>query len=601
MKKIFALFFFSLSALSSATTYYLSPEGNDLLGNGSIENPWFTLNKAWAIISAGDTIYMRGGTYVLNSPQILTGKNGTAGKFINVWAYSGENPILTKSVLFNYTVYCGVYFKGNYCHFKKLEIKGYEQITANVWSGLRVEDSNNNIFELLNIHQNGHGCVITGNSDKNLVLNCDFHHNQDPLTPNKYDNADGLEICYIPSGVTNLVKGCRFWWNTDDGLDLWENDGFVSIDSCWSWNNGYIPDTFTPAGDGNGFKFGKTVTDHNNAILRTIRNCISFNNKGLGFDQNEALCGMELFNNTSYRNKINGFKFVYHEIICKVKNCISYENVMASVFTKASTLENNTFLFNGDNNTEHLISDDDFISRDETQLLMLREANGNLPSIDFMHLSSESDLIDKGVDVGLPYQGEAPDIGAFEAVVGDFHLNKLPVVTISFPTKGISFESPASITVNVEAYDPDGSISKVELYNGSKKLAEITVAPYSFTLKDLPAGSYDLKAVATDNLNASAASAALEVSVVAINENSEYFNLYPNPNNGHFTVDFTTLAEADIFTVTIVDLIGKTVYSEELSKDESTRQFDLSHLENGIYVLMISAKQILLTQKFIKG
>ena len=85
------------------------------------------------------------------------------------------------------------------------------------------------------------------------------------------------------------------------------------------------------------------------------------------------------------------------------------------------------------------------------------------------------------------------------------------------------------------------------------------------------------------------------------NEKSEYFNLYPNPNNGRFTVDFTSLADADIFTVTVVDLIGKTVYREELSKDESTRQFDLSHLKNGIYVLMISAKQILLTQKFIKG
>ncbi len=600
MKKIFALFFLSLSVLSSATTYYLSPDGNDLLGNGSIENPWFTLNKAWKVIAAGDTIYMRGGTYVLNSPQILTGKSGTDGKFIKVWAYSGENPILTKSALFNYTFYCGVYFKGNYCHFKGLEIKGYEQITENVWSGLRVEGSNNNIFELLNIHNNGHGCVITGNSDKNLVLNCDFHHNQDPLTPNKYNNADGLEICYIPSGVTNMVKGCRFWWNSDDGIDLWQNDGLVSIDSCWSWNNGYIPDTYTTAGNGNGFKLGLTTINHGTKLLRIIRNCVAYNNRARGFDQNNALCSMELYNNTAYLNGTNGYVFDYQEIFCKVKNCISYKNAIMPELSKSSVVEKNAFSDNNITTPESLLSDDNFNSLDGSQLMRTRKGDGSLPDIDFLNLKSGSNLIDAGIDVGLPYYGIAPEIGAFEVVVGDPHLNKLPVVTISFPTKGTSFESPATVTVNVEASDPDGLISKVELYNGSKKLAEMTVAPYSVTLKDLPAGSYNFKAVAIDNQNASAVSATLDVSVVAYNEKSEYFNLYPNPNDGRFTVDFTSLTDADSFTLTVVDLIGKTVYREELSKDESTRQFDLSHLKNGIYVLMISANQILLTQKFIK-
>ena len=70
-------------------------------------------------------------------------------------------------------------------------------------------------------------CEINGKSANNLVLNSDFHHNQDPLTSPKYENADGLEICYIPAGLTNTVKGCRFWNNSDDGIDLWQNDGAV--------------------------------------------------------------------------------------------------------------------------------------------------------------------------------------------------------------------------------------------------------------------------------------------------------------------------------------------------------------------------------------
>jgi hypothetical protein len=38
-----------------------------------------------------------------------------------------------------------------------------------------------------------------------------------------------------------------------------------------------------------------------------------------------------------------------------------------------------------------------------------------LPDVDFLHLASGSDLIDGGVDVGLDFDGSAPDLGAFES------------------------------------------------------------------------------------------------------------------------------------------------------------------------------------------
>ena len=43
-----------------------------------------------------------------------------------------------------------------------------------------------------------------------------------------------------------------------------------------------------------------------------------------------------------------------------------------------------------------------------------RGTDGSLPATNFMKLVSGSDLIDKGIDVGLPYNGSAPDLGAFE-------------------------------------------------------------------------------------------------------------------------------------------------------------------------------------------
>jgi hypothetical protein len=37
-----------------------------------------------------------------------------------------------------------------------------------------------------------------------------------------------------------------------------------------------------------------------------------------------------------------------------------------------------------------------------------------LPVLPFLHLTAQSPLIDKGTNVGLPYVGKAPDLGAFE-------------------------------------------------------------------------------------------------------------------------------------------------------------------------------------------
>jgi len=155
--------------------------------------------------------------------------------------------------------------------------------------------------------------------------------------------------------------------------------------------------------------------------------------------------------------------------------------------------------------------------------------------------------------------------------------------------------------VEVNASDPDGFISKVELFNGTVKIGERTSAPYSFTLKDLAKGNYSLKAVATDNLKAANTSATLDLKVTSYNEDREFFNLYPNPNDGRFTINFTSPLVSVNYTVTIVNLIGRTVYQEKLSKDDDVMQFDLSHLNPGIYVVMISGDTILMTQKFIKG
>jgi hypothetical protein len=78
----------------SGAIYYVSPSGSDS-NPGTIGQPFFTLNKAWSVVSAGDIIYMRGGTYRYNNTgSSLTGKSGTSGNLISILAYPGEKPII---------------------------------------------------------------------------------------------------------------------------------------------------------------------------------------------------------------------------------------------------------------------------------------------------------------------------------------------------------------------------------------------------------------------------------------------------------------------------------------------------------------------------
>ncbi|MBO9635177.1 MAG: cellulase family glycosylhydrolase [Chitinophagaceae bacterium] len=93
--------------------------------------------------------------------------------------------------------------------------------------------------------------------------------------------------------------------------------------------------------------------------------------------------------------------------------------------------------------------------------------------------------------------------------------NVSPTVSITSPANNASFTAPASVTIDATAADSDGSITKVEFFNGATKLGEATSSPYTYTWTNVAAGSYVLTAKATDNGNASTTSGAVNISVTA--------------------------------------------------------------------------------------
>jgi len=91
--------------------------------------------------------------------------------------------------------------------------------------------------------------------------------------------------------------------------------------------------------------------------------------------------------------------------------------------------------------------------------------------------------------------------------------NQSPVVSITSPTNEQSFTAPATITINANASDPDGNVTKVEFFHEGTKIGEDLSSPYSITWNNVTAGSYTLTAKATDNEDAQTTSEQVAITV----------------------------------------------------------------------------------------
>ena len=94
-------------------------------------------------------------------------------------------------------------------------------------------------------------------------------------------------------------------------------------------------------------------------------------------------------------------------------------------------------------------------------------------------------------------------------------VNNPPSVNITSPVNNATFVAPASITIDANASDTDGSVSRVDFYSGTNLIGTDNTAPYSFTWNNVALGSYQLSSAATDNNGALTTSSPVNVIVTA--------------------------------------------------------------------------------------
>lgn len=347
-------------------TLYVSPSGSSNNSGKSVDSP-LTLAAATRLVQPGDVVYLRGGVYPVN--HYFT-RSGTRSEPIFWTSYPGEWAIFDGSGLSRGTASDRVWVQGaSWNVFANFEVRNSPR------QGILVQGSSDNRFYGLITHGNHGSGIQLMDSNRNVLEYIITYDNVDENNPRGEpgEDSDGIGVT---SGDRNIVRYAVSYYNSDDGIDAWTSTNTL-IDSSVSFNNGRLAN-----GDGNGFKLGGPVASSNTIVQRSI----SFNNRGRGFTSNDG-SNVQILNNTAFGNAGVAFQG---------EGSTTFRNNL----TDSTRLDLNS-ASSSHNSWDMGIRNPTFSSTSPS-------------SLGFLALSESSPARNAGTDVGLPYSGSAPDLGALQ-------------------------------------------------------------------------------------------------------------------------------------------------------------------------------------------
>jgi hypothetical protein len=369
--------------------------------SGTVVSSTDELLSAVNSAQAGANIYLRGGTYYFGD-TISLASDGTSSKMITLSKYPSDSkrPLLDFSAMKENSSNRGLKLTGDYWHIYGIDVRKAGDNCLYI-------TGSNNVVEFSTFYE----CADTGvqlakGASSNLIKNVDSYYNAD----SSLENADGF-AAKLDVGDGNKFYGCRAWNNLDDGFDGYlrgANNITTTYENSWAIRNGYLKDGSLGAGDGNGFKTGGS-DDKDLKHNAVFTNTIAAGNAVDGYDHNGNRGKVTIYNAIAHNNGKN-INFSSKNTASKltIKNTISM-GATDSLKASSTDITNNSW------QDGRSATSSDFSSVDIDQLLEARKSDGSLPDVDYFKLVNGSDMIDAGVNVGLPYNGSAPDIGAFES------------------------------------------------------------------------------------------------------------------------------------------------------------------------------------------
>jgi hypothetical protein len=400
------------------TAWYVAPAGDDAAA-GTLQQPFATLQRAQDVAAPGDTVYLRGGVYRITEAHIaerkgifarviVLNKSGERGRPISYRPYQEETPVFDFSdVNPAGSRVSALYVSGSWLHLVGLEAQGVQVTMRGHTQSICVESQgSNNVFERLRLHDGQAIGVYHVRGSNNLFLNCDAWNNWDRTSEDgKGGNVDGFG-CHPTRGSTgNVFRGCRAWFNSDDGYDCINAYEAVRFEQCWAAYNGLSSDGKRLA-DGNGFKaggYGSTPAERLPKVIprHVVRLCLAVGNKNSGFYANHHPGGCDWENNTAYRNGTNynlqGRLADNRTEVAgyghRLTNNLGYPAPHKVVCMDAAKCE---LVSNSFSLPDLEVTNKDFVSLDEKELAQPRQGDGHLPDIDLLRPAASSPLLTRG-------------------------------------------------------------------------------------------------------------------------------------------------------------------------------------------------------------
>ncbi len=465
--------------------------------------------------------------------------------------------------------------------------------------------------------------------DTTIWINCDTYNVCDSIdytgAGDPGNSADCWKTVFYAGNVAKWI-GCRTWNFTDDGWDpsisarSYEAIGpKIYLENCWSMSTDkYLEYCNENAAEGkggiegNGFKFGAAGGNTPKEPAGYFINCLAIYNYHDGFSSNVELnrgnfdMQPQHYNNTSYRNGAIGFHIEFASGIERnftFKNNLTYGNLGLEPGTKTPYdvgtgqgyyVESHNVWDRTDNYPYFSTSDtfdlnnDDFVTLDSVEVNKLfkapRKSDGSLPSFP-LQLKSSSDLVDAGTDIGLPYKGKAPDIGAFE-------YGTVSVELVS-PTDSSKYLNSNSIPFKAVATDTEGNIDRVLFYTKKKeiKLGEgISIGDnqWQFDWETDTIGFFDLRAVAINQAGDSATSSRIHVFIYPEDgpgekdEQNCEVRYFEDNQQIRVLLQEPLSVTTDLYIVSVDGKIRKTI---TLKQTDFFKDINISDIVPGFYIL----------------
>lgn len=390
-----ALITISLPAALSSN-YYVAPTGNNS-NDGSLQSPWASVLYAISKAQPGDTVFVRGGTYDEGEIWIRQnyGMGGRDGVYVTIAAFPDEIPIFTNGSR-------GLIIDASYVRVIGLDFRNGKEMYNVNWGG-----PTHHIELIKNRFSGVPGyAAISISGEHNLI-----EKNIIDLAGNSV-GTQGHGI-YIMEGAHTLIRGNFISGTSGYGIHLYErpysNDppGYVR-----GIKNILIEENFvTKSRERSGIIVaaeGGNVPVNIDSIV--IRNNVVVNNPlhGIILVGWSEIKNIQIYHNTVYGNADNAI-----QIYEKVKNVVIKNNIICAKPGKKH-IDNAP-------NAPDIIVERNLYYPAPIAVKNIKDLNpvvGDPLFIDLDHndfnLKKGSIAIDAGINLGLPFKGTAPDLGAFE-------------------------------------------------------------------------------------------------------------------------------------------------------------------------------------------